>query len=807
MAIETPEQRRQRMAQRHPDAVNSGRGGLPQMQVQELGAEEVTPAARRVNRGETGMADPQADSQMRIRQNAEARTQPTARQPELERMGLGEQSQAALERSKKFTSATGTFTQPALNAQARPRAVGGLLAAGLGASTTAMNAAQVYDQTGGDISETAKQVAYDAPAAIGSTLGAVAGGYLGRRNPSASNAGMLAGGLLGDTGGRQIAAGADRLLGGDGLSPLEALQAQQPQTATQLTPEQQAAIDEVNAISDADSAARAGAQVPQTTAPTPAASTPIVAQPALGETTQPAQAPAPVAPAPAGNGFAPTNIPGVVGRTNAQGVPEFSNDPEAVRGATGPNFTAGGRLGDGQGTFSQLGDSALAMQRYERAGEIRRQGRLDDMQARQAAEQRSTMRRMQINDTQARDLLRSGRPSEIIQARALQRENLQLGQSLEGARQSEQALGLGQQNAQILRERNEILDSGVRAQTALQRQQLAEERAANEQIRTQASGREAFAEKNAETFPDRVANLFSQVDPATGEAGVPPQTMALIEERAPVYAQQREAALRESIAALQRQAEGGDATAAAQLEQAQNDYARFRQDVYRIGADGQTAELRPVREWPEDQAAPFFTDVKDQQLRQGARTDSIVPDIGGALAGAGLGSTALRLPGGPRVKIPAFLASTAIGAIAGDAAESQGLGTRSTAPKGAQNLSATIPANFDYIAPDGDNVVATLGDGQVVNLSDLARAQADPTVARRAGDIIPKYGRGGRTSEYQDISRATFDATLAQLNSANPRARADAQNTLALFARDDALYQSLSEKQRARLPRQTGLGE
>tara|TARA_Y100001938_G_C8034210_1_gene402401 strand:+ start:164 stop:1075 length:912 start_codon:yes stop_codon:yes gene_type:complete len=64
---------------------------------------------------------------------------------------------------------------------------------------------------------------------------------------------------------------------------------------------------------------------------------------------------------------------GIAGRVGDNGVPEFTNDPAAVTGAE-----AGGRVGgvgNGRGTLSvgQPGDSQLAIDRYQRANDIRAQ--------------------------------------------------------------------------------------------------------------------------------------------------------------------------------------------------------------------------------------------------------------------------------------------------------------------------------------------------------------------------------------------------------------------------------------------------
>lgn len=799
MATETPEQRRLRL--QHTNAGNGfERAPLPRPVVEEIPMQQTdlgqTDATRRLNRGESGLGDVVQDSRTRIRTNQQFRNQPSqgdlfTERPEQERMGLNEKSQAALKRAEQFTAQPGKIIS---EAQVKPRAVGGVLAAGLGASTTALNAAQVYDRTGGDISETAKQVAYDAPAAIGSTLGAVAGGYLGRRSPAVGATGMLAGGALGDTGGNQIASGVDRLLGGDGMSPLQALDAQAPQEQAPLTAEEQAIDDQLRALDNIEIARRADLNG-QSAPVTPTAASPAVA-PAAAQV-QAAQAQPAAAPASAAsNSFGQTGIGGIVGRTNEQGVPEFSNQPTDVQGAQG-TYNAGGTLGDGQGTFSTY-DGQAALGAFERANQIRAGGSGNPLADRQAAQARRAEQTIQLNQGRINGLLQSGKPSDIIQARMLERQNEQLYGQITGAGTNQTNLALGELEAQVQRERTAASSSGLRDYLSLAREQAA-------QTRQQASGREDFAEKNAETYERDVTNTFAVTNPETGEVSVPPERLAMITQRAPEFAQQREAAMRESIMALQQQAKAGDPTAQAQLDQAKQDYKRFQQDIYRIGSDGKTVELRPVDEWNPTDRKVFFDDIQAQERLQAGRTDSIVPDVLGGIVGGAL--TGLRAPGSPRARLISAAAGAGLGAIGADAVEKQALGTRSTAAQGANNASPLLAANYNSVTTEGDNIVATLNDGSVVNLSDLVRSDADPSIARRGNDLLPSYGRGGRTSQYAPVIQTTFDAAAARLNSPDEATRRQAQDVLAQFARDDALYQSLTPRQRARLPRSKGLGE
>ena len=772
MATETPAQRRLRLAgeKAQAEGLENIRGS----------ASRTPPAPEPQGLGDTGRVPPENDPRLRN----EGGTRPLQSSPA---HGFSQRSVDAIDRAKKFTSAVGTITQPPLQAQVKPKAVGGVLAAGLGASTTALNAANVYDQTGGDWAETAKQVAYDAPAAIGSTLGAIAGGVLGRRSPIVATSGMLTGGVLGDTGGNQLASSVDRLLGGDGMSPLQALQAQNQQTQPRdfyagdvpLPPGQYQ--DEAGVIRDSAGApVDNGTPAAATTAPAAATTAPAAAS----------TAPAAVTTAPQQSGFGQTGIDGIVGRTNAQGIPEFSNIEADVRGAQG-TYNAGGRLGDEQGTFSTYnGREALA--RFERANQIRREagfggsggGASNIGGGSSRAEQM-----IQINNERIKGLLKSGDVNDRRLAAVYQKQNEDLSASMVNAENNRTKMALGQLEADVQRERTAASQSGLRDYLALAREQAL-------QTKDQAAGREDFAEKNTESYERDVTNTFAMRDSETGEVSVPPERLAMITQRAPEFAKQREAAMRESIMALQQQAKTGDPTAQAQLDQAKQDYKRFRQDIYRIGNDGKTVELRPIDEWNPTDRKVFFDDIQAQERLQASRTDSGVPDalggiVGGALAG-------LRAPGGARTRLASAAVGAGLGALAGDAAEEQVLGTRSTAAQGANNASPLLASNYNSETTEGDSIVATLNDGTVVNLSDFARESADPSGIS---------GRGKRTSQYAPVIQTTFDAAAARLNSPDEATRRQAQDVLAQFARDDALYQSLTPQQRARLPRSKGLGE
>lgn len=723
-----------------------------------------------------GTVDPELDP--RLRNEGGTRPAQSSRAH-----GFSQRSVDALDRAKQFTNAPGTLLQNPLEAQARPRAAGGLAAGVINAGLLGMNASNVYNQTDGDLAETARQVAFDLPPAVGSVLGTIAGGTLGRRSPAAATAGMLAGGTLGDTGGRQIASGLSQLAGGTGESPIERIRNARPLSELDAdgnlvitspnsdVPEIVGPTDprHPNYVAPAATATPATNPIAQPEAVATQTANTAVATPPASATVQPQL----------GNNWMPSSVPGIATRVDAQGTPEFSNSPEALAAIQGQQTTGNG------GTFSvgAPGDAALAMQRYAGAERIRQEGRTADLQSRQLGEQRRMQQTMQINEGQIQSLLSSGRPSDILRARALQRQNANIGAQLGNSLETERGVALGQLDAQVQRERTAALDSGIRAQTALQRQRLAQEREDNSQTRRVAAEREEIAGRNAETWDDRVAGVFSQdVD---GEARVPTEVNALLTQRAPQFAEQREQALRTAIQSLTQRADAGDPDAAAQLAQAQDDYRRFMTDVYRVGADGQPVELRPVREWGEDAASQFFTDVQAQQ-RLGQDRSTMLPELGGAAAGALAGLRAT--PGGTGARIAGAATGALLGALGGNLAEDAVRGQTSRVPEGPFNVSPSIAANTNRVYTNRGNVVSVLSDGSVVNLADLLYEDASGPLSSRK-----------RTSQYAPIIQAQFDAAVAQARSGDANTRRDAEQVLEAFSRNDDLRATLTEAQRRRL--------
>lgn len=130
-----------------------------------------------------------------------------------------------------------------------------------------------------------------------------------------------------------------------------------------------AAIGQVKAAPPAIAPIMGAANTPVSlNAPTTSATdatTPSAAPPATSDAGPQAQP---------GPGFQRTSVDGVVGRVGANGVPEFSNAPNDVSSASDSQMTSG-RMGNGVGGLSvgEAGDSQLALERFQRANDIRAQ--------------------------------------------------------------------------------------------------------------------------------------------------------------------------------------------------------------------------------------------------------------------------------------------------------------------------------------------------------------------------------------------------------------------------------------------------
>lgn len=773
---------------------------LPRPVVEELPVENrnYTNSDKPLTRGQSGLGNVSADSAERIRSNAEFRNAP--KQPDLfrdtriERNGLTEQAQRALDRSKRFTNTVGTIVnEPAGRTPASVKGLGAVTGA-LAGFETFNNARQVYNATEGDIGETATQVAYDLPAAALGTVGGITGAAIGRRNPYAMTAGSVAGATTGDTAGRQLSSGVDRLLGGDGMSPLQAMRAgQQTDTPTLmddggyvLPPELMAADadTDVPEIVYADDP-RHPNYVPNEA---PAAAAPALGMPAAAEqaaaTQQPAsqvQTPAAGAEAPAseGNGYQRTSVGGVVARMGEDGVPEFTNAPDAVAGAQGDFREAG--MGDGLGTFSVVGGGEEAMRRNNAAADTYRQIREDRRQIRMESEAASARQQISLNNGQIDSLLRSGSPRDLMRARGLGIQNDQLAQRINN-------IGTELGAIEVQRQRNASQDSVNDAFLQSERLRLQAERQGFDQSGDITAAREEAAQRNAENYQDRVNRVFGQQNP-DGTVSIPPDMARFIELRQGEYAQQVRQALDQSVADTQRRADAGDAQAAAELGTITARRNQIMADMFRVGPDGEVQEPRPVGEWSEESQNLFFREADAQMRAQADKTDSILPELGGALAGASVG---LRTPGGARSKIAGALVGGATGAFAGNQVENEVRGDRSYAPLGTTNQSLIIPSNINEVFTDNGSLMMRTNDGQIVNFNDLIFQNTNPS--RYLGV------RGDVQNEAAPVVQAAFTKAIQQVRTNGPGSESAAEALRLMAGNNTAAYRNmLTEAQRRQL--------
>lgn len=761
---------------------------LPRPVVEELPVENrnYTNSDKPLTRGQSGLGNVSADSAERIRSNAEFRNAP--KQPDLfrdtriERNGLTEQAQRALDRSKRFTNTVGTIVnEPAGRTPASVKGLGAVTGA-LAGFETFNNARQVYNATEGDIGETATQVAYDLPAAALGTVGGITGAAIGRRNPYAMTAGSVAGATTGDTAGRQLSSGVDRLLGGDGMSPLQAMRAgQQTDTPTLmddggyvLPPELMAAgadtdVPEIVYADDPRHPSYAGTAAPAQPA----------AQPALGQPVPAAEIIEPAAqqPAtqPAGNGYQRTSVDGVVARMGDDGVPEFTNAPDAVAGAQG-DFQEG-RMGNGLGTLSVVGGGEEAMRRNNAAADTYEQMRESRRQSRLQADARVAQQQIDLNNGRINALLDTGRPADRMRARGLGLQNEQLAGRVSDINTQLGNLELGRQRSA---DQASILQS--------ERLRLQAERQGFDQSGDIAAAREEAAQRNAENYQDRVNRVFGQQNP-DGTVSIPPDMARFIELRQGEYAQQVRQALDQSVADTQRRADAGDEQAAAELGTITARRNQIMADMFRVGPDGEVQEPRPVGEWSEESQNLFFREADAQMRAQADKTDSILPELGGALAGASVG---LRTPGGARSKIAGALVGGATGAFAGNQVENEVRGDRSYAPLGTTNQSLIIPSNINEVFTDNGSLMMRTNDGQIVNFSDLIFQNTNPS--RYLGV------RGDVQNEAAPVVQAAFTKAIQQVRTNGPGSESAAEALRLMAGNNTAAYRNmLTEAQRRQL--------
>lgn len=786
------------------DAGRMARAPLPRPIVEEITPIErnYTTSDKPLTRGQTGLGDVVTDSRERMRANAQHRGAPT--QPDLldtnraalERSGLNDRSQRALQRAKNFTSTTGTVLNPPTNTPRgvpRPgigKAAGGVLGLGLGASEIAMNAANVYDRTDGDVGATVKQAAYDAPGAILGTIGGIAGAGIGRRNPAAAVSGSLAGGTIGYNAGEGIASGVNKLTGGDGRSPLDTLRAEEQQAAMQypggtlnsdgsfdLTPgpdhpsnsefydQDVPVVPETIDASDPRHPNNPNYVDPsQVAEPAPqqlgAEPVPQAAIPEEGEEEVPEQ---PVYEQGEG-GWGNTGIEGIAGRSGDDGVPEFSNRPEALGAARG-DFTAGGRMGNGKGTFSVVSGGREAMESNNKATEIYRDMATTRQMDRMTGQQRVLEQRMQANDSQINSLMATGRPRDRMAARGLQQQNAALGEQYRTAVAGRENLELGRLTADTARRTAASSLAEARALQAARNQEYKEGAG-------QATAIEEAAKRNAEGFDQRIENVFGKRD-RDGDVSVPPEAMKMIELRQGSFAEQRREAMGSAIQELSSQAQAGAPGAAEKLARVQQQFAKMEAEMFRVGPNGEGIEPRPVREWPQEEQDMFFRDVENQTRLQADKTDSIVPEVAGGLVGLAAGARAASKVKGIRAKLGAAAIGTVLGSFGGGVAEQKARGQRSTAPQGSANESLLIPNNLNSVYADGDALMVQTRDGQLANFKDLMQTDVNPS----------KYlgMRGDQTSESQPVARAAFTKAL-QLATSGGQGSKEAAEALELMA-------------------------
>ncbi|MFI8981511.1 hypothetical protein [Ectopseudomonas khazarica] len=159
---------------------------------------------------------------------------------------------------------------------------------------------------------------------------------------------------------------------------------------------------------------------------------------------------------------------GIAGRVGENGVPEFTNDPAAVTGAEAGARVGG--VGNGRGTLSvgQPGDSQLAIDRYQRANDIRAQTIQDS-------------RRGQIGEgggrlTIVRDSSRSPTLAEIQNTRLeAAQQRLQNENSDAAVRRSAEAQRMGTEQLNQQRLQQQIAEGELGIQDRQRLEQLREQ--------------------------------------------------------------------------------------------------------------------------------------------------------------------------------------------------------------------------------------------------------------------------------------------------------------------------------------------
>ena len=621
---------------------------LPRPGVQSVPVEEINyrpfngTAADPLRMGQSGLpvgSSATDDSLVRIRANAATRLHNQQAAPALDSLDNttstgspsakptpAETAQSALDKAAKVTGDTG-------RSKLGPVVKG----AGLGALALAqpvVNAKEVYDQTGGDLAETGKQILHDGAGLAGSAIGYVTGGRLG-------TAGGLAGGAGGDYAGHLVANKVDSFLGGDGMSPLEA--AQQRQAVTQGGGSGQPPI--------APPATALGAPEPQ---PPLQVSRPGLevtgAQVAQGGTTRTAAAqPAQVAPAQAAATAADLGAPGtgtlsfIGGGQEAMARNNRAADIYAGMNEDGRRQIAQNRL---EGQLAQAQASlSYARQTGDRARAVDLQREIDSLNGRLAEDGR--------NNT-LRDNARTQAGASLAGSRAAAQAQLAAAKA-----QSDMVklqLGLGKDNTELDDKRAAV-------------------------------NREAAAQQAADQFG---------VTNEDGKKAIPDATAQMLSAGSQNWVDQQRQALSTQLAQLQSAAASGDPQAQAAYKAAVQQRDSFIRGVYKTDNQGNVVSTKAWDEMDPAFRQQYLDHVALQQRLQAPQTDSragTMAALGALIPGAA--TVANKFPGGRAVGALATLGAGALGYSGGKqltgARSDVAQGPNGLDPTLANNIASVVP--------------------------------------------------------------------------------------------------------------------
>lgn len=627
---------------------------LPRPGVQSVPVEEINyrpfngTAADPLRMGQSGLpagSSATDDSMVRIRANAATRLHNQQAAPALDPLDNttstgspsakptpAETAQSALDKAAKVTGDTN-------RAKLGPVVKG----AGLGALALAqpvVNAKEVYDQTGGDLAETGKQILHDGAGLAGSAIGYVTGSRLGM-------AGGLAGGAGGDYAGHLVANKVDSFLGGDGMSPLEA--SQQRQVATQGGGSGQPPI--------APPATALGAPEPQ---PPLQVSRPGLevtgAQVAQGGTTRTAAAqPAQVAPAQAAATAADLGAPGtgtlsfIGGGQEAMARNNRAADIYAGMNEDGRRQIAQNRL---EGQLAQAQASlSYARQTGDRARAVDLQREIDSLNGRLAEDGR--------NNT-LRDNARTQAGASLAGSRAAAQAQLAAAKA-----QSDMVklqLGLGKDNTELDDKRSAV-------------------------------NREAAAKQATDQLG---------VSGADGKKAIPDATAQMLSAGSQNWVDQQRDALTGQLAQLQTAAASGDPQAKAAYTQAMQKREAFIRGVYKTDNQGNVTSTKAWDEMDPFFRQKYLDHVAVQQRLQAPQSDDRRTALTlGAAALPAIATVAGKFPLGRLAGTTATLAAGALGYSAGTAWTGErskvNQGPNGLDPTLAQNITGVVPDRDNVI--------------------------------------------------------------------------------------------------------------